>query len=205
LICYSSSAGYAYFDAVSVQPYVAVLTVNITWNGPYASVSLINNSTTFDVYVSPFNLRGQIIRLYNQQNVRIQDTPANYAEYGDRPLSYSMPYSDNVNFANDMANHWLSMWHLPTSIPQYIEFIANNDTTQMAAAVSLDIGSRFTAAETVTLPSSDWCIVGIDMTVESGSKLTVRYYVEPVSLLPMCILDNATYDILDSVVCLVGF
>ena len=184
----------------------ASLTVGVAWNAPYAVVTLTNLSNSFDVFVNPFNLRGQIIRLYNKQDVRVLEPSApNLAKYGDRPLSYPMYYQSNINFANDMANHWFSMWHLPASVPQYIEFIANNDTTQMAAAVSLDIGSRFTAVETVTGISADYCIVGIDLTIESGSKLTVRYYVESVNLLPMCILDDAYFDILDSPQCLVGF
>jgi hypothetical protein len=184
---------------------VASLTVGVVFNASYAVNTLTNLSTNFDVYVNPFNLRGQIIRLYNKQDVRIQDTAGNFQKYGDRPLSYPMYYQSNINFANDMANHWFGMWHLPAATPQYIEFIANNDTTQMAAAVSLDIGSRFTAIETVTGISADYCIVGIDMTIKEGAFLTVRYYVEPVGLLPYCILDDAYYDILDSPQCLVGF
>ena len=75
----------------------------------------------------------------------------------------------------------------------------------MAAAVTLDIGSRFTAVEIVTGINADWCIVGIDMTITEAFELKVRWYVEPVSLLPICILNDAYFGILDSPQCRVGF
>jgi hypothetical protein len=177
---------------------VAYLTVTVTWNASYASIVLTNLSTSFDIFVNPFVLRARIIRLYNQQDARIRDTAPNYAQYGVRPLSYPMYYQDDVNFATDMANHWFSMWHLPTSIPQYVEFIANNDTAQMAAAVSLDIGDKITISEAVTGVNSDYNIMGVEMTIANGSTLTVRYYLEPANLVPQFILDDSTYGVLDT-------
>jgi len=183
----------------------ASLTITVTWYANYAKVELTNASASFDIFVMPFNLRGRIIRLYNSMTARVQDSVANYQKYGVRPLSYPMYYQSNINFANDMANHWFGMWHLPVAVPQFVEFIANWDTTLMAAAVSLDIGSRFTVVETVTGITADFCIMGIDLSIKDGSLLTVRYYTEPVNLSPACILNDAVYGVLDSTYCRIGF
>jgi hypothetical protein len=183
----------------------SALTITVTWWAAYATVSILNTSTAQDAYVLPFILRGKIIRIYNPLTSRIQDTTGNYQKYGRSPLSYSMPYQSNLNFANDMANHWFGMWHLPSDIPPYFEFVANEDATTMTGALTVDLGSRFTGIEVVTGVSTDYCVMGIDLTLEEGAKLTLRYYPEPVNLIPACILNDAVYGVLDSVNCRVGF
>lgn len=183
----------------------ASLSITVTWYAGYAKVVFTNLSATFDVFVMPFKLRGRIIRIYNAVSFRVEDTAANYQKYGRRPLSYPMYYQSNINFANDMANHWFNMWHLPTAIPQWIEFSANHNATFAAAAVALDIGGRFTAVEPVTGVSTDFCIMGIDLSIIERTQLIMRYYVEPVNLTPMLILDDAIYGVLDSNEARVGF
>ena len=187
----------------------ADLQVTVTWYASYAKVDLLNLSSAYDIFVNPLKLRGILIRLYNTINIRVQDTVGNQQKYGIHTLDYPMAYQNNPNFAQDMANHWFNIWHDPTQakfvVPKYIEYLANYDTSFMTAAVTLDIGSRFTASETVSGISSDYCVMGIEMTITEGAFLKVRYYVEPVNLTPACILDDAIYGVLDSVNCRVGF
>ena len=184
------------------------LTVAVTWYAAYASVVLTNNSSQ-NIFVLPFNLRGTIIRLYNQMDVRVTDTTTALAKYGDIVLQYSMPYQSSQSVATDMANHWLSTWHNPVALPEHHEYYANRNATMATGAVTLDIGNRYTATEPVTGINKDYNIMGIDITISaaSGGNPTVlmRYYPEPTNLVANFILDDAVYGVLDTGPGVLGF
>ena len=192
----------------AVQDANSSLTITVTWYASYATVLFTNNASK-TIYLQPFNLRGQIIRLYNQVDVNVKDSGANLANYGDNVLQYSMYYQSSQSVANDMANHWLNMWHLPVPVSEYHEYYANRNATTAAAAVTLDIGNRYTATESVTGINQDYNIMGIDITIQaaSGGNPTVlmRYYPEPTNLIPNFILDDATFGVLDTGVGVLGF
>jgi hypothetical protein len=173
----------------------------IYWYNSYASV-IFNNSSASTLFVKPFVLRGIIMRGYNQIDIRVLDTAPNLAAYGDLTLNYSMYYQPDPNVATDMANHWFTMWHLPVPVSEYHEYYANRTTTTAAASIALDIGSRYTAVESVTGINTDFNIMGIDITIQAGADgnplVLMRYYPEPTNLVPGFILDDTTFGVLDT-------
>jgi hypothetical protein len=192
----------------AVQDANASLSIAVTWYASYALVVFTDNASK-TIFINPFVLRGTIMRLYNQIDVRVMDTAPNIAKYGDNVLQYSMYYQSSQSVANDMANHWLSMWHLPIPVSEYHEYYANRNATTAAAAVTLDIGNRYTATESVTGINQDYNIMGIDITIQAAANgyptVLMRYYPEPANSTPSFILDDAVYGVLDTGIGVLAF
>jgi hypothetical protein len=143
----------------------ANLTVTVnTWGGNTANITLANSAAvTGHVWVQ---LRGKIIRQY--EPFIFTCTYAGKADYGDRVLTYSMPYQDSVNTIQAFTNQILYMVQYPYSNVDNIEFIASKDGTLMTAGMVLDVGSRITASETVSGINTDFYVNKYSLIFEPG-------------------------------------
>jgi hypothetical protein len=150
----------------------ANLTIVVTWGGNTASVSLTNTAAVTG-YINLLQLRGKLIRLYDPAEVVKTDSTSKLA-YGDRSLSYSLPYQDNVNTVEAFSTELLAKLKDQYSTVDGLEFIANSTSTLMGYAMSLDVGLRITASETVTgIAAIDFFVNSYDLTIEAG-KLTCK-------------------------------
>jgi hypothetical protein len=125
----------------------ANLTVTVnTWGGNTANVTLTNSAAvTGHVWVQ---LRGKIIRQY--EPIIVTKTFPLQINYGDRVLTYSMPYQDSLNTVDAFTQELMYMTANPMSHIDSMEFIASKDSTLMGYAMVMDIGSRITISETVS-------------------------------------------------------
>lgn len=148
------------------------LTVTPTWGGNTASIQLVNSSALTG-YINLLQLRGKIIRLYDPAE-SISTDATSKAAYGDRTLAIALPYLDNINTVAAFSTELLARLKDPFSTVDSLEFIANYNSTLMAAAVTFDVGSRFTMSETVTgFSTDDFFVNTYELTIEPG-KLTCK-------------------------------
>jgi hypothetical protein len=144
-------------------------TVN-TWGGNTANVTLTNGAAvTGHVWIQ---LRGKIIRQYEPAISTKTDATSKTA-YGDRALTYTMPYQDSVATVEAFALTLLSQKKDPHSNVDSLEFVANKTDTLMGYAMALDVGSRITVTETVSGISSDFFVNKYSLTIEPG-KITCK-------------------------------
>jgi hypothetical protein len=143
----------------------ANLTVTVnSWGGNTANITLVSNATRTG-YVDLLQLRGHIIRTYEPVISTKTDVASNTA-YGDRALTYTMPYQNSIAMVEAFATTLLSQKKDPHSNVDGTEFPANKNDTLMALAMAADVGKRFTLSETVSGISSDFFINKYTLTLE---------------------------------------
>jgi hypothetical protein len=126
----------------------ANLTVTVnTWGGNTANITLTNSAAvTGHVW---FQLRGKIIRMY-EPVISTKTYSASKLLYGDRILTYSMPYQDSVNTVDAFSQELLNMYNNPSSHVDSMEFVVNNTNTLMTYAMVIDVGAYIAITEPIS-------------------------------------------------------
>ena len=137
-----------------------------TWGGNMANVTLTNGAAVTG-YINICQLRGKIIRLYDPVIATKTDETSKSA-YGDRALTYVLPYQDSINVIDAFAATMLDAKKDPHSDIDSLEFVANKNDTLMKAAMTIDVGSRITIAETVSGISTDFFVNKYSLVFEPG-------------------------------------
>jgi len=150
-------------------------TVTMGWGANSATVQ-IDNDAGIMMYVNLFYLVGDALLMYDPSVYTKTDT-ASQEEHGDRVLSYSMQYQDNPNVGRDFGNFFLDKFKDPVNAIVGVEFIANNSSALMLAAMQGDIGDRIKIIETVTGISTEYFINAVEHKIKSGI-LRVRWMLD---------------------------
>lgn len=153
-------------------------TVN-TWGGNTANVTLLNGAAVTG-YVGICKLRGKIIRLYDPVVITKINTTSQIA-YGDKSLTHTAPYQDNVNVLDAFATDMLNKYYVPISDLESLSFVANTSAALMAAAMAIDVGSVITVIETVTGISANFAVNKYGLTIEHGRIICTLENLEKLS------------------------
>ena len=174
----------------------ANLSILVEWGGNTAEVTLTNTSASTG-YVNLFQLRGRGIYHYDPITTTRENEGSKYA-YGDKELSFNLPYQGNVNTARDFATDILKRHFRPISDVSSVRFFANRSSALMTAALTCVIGDRVTINETVTGINSDFYINSVQYQVNPGGLLEVNWLLEPASVSQLWILDDLVLSILET-------
>lgn len=132
----------------------------------------VQNTGTSTGYLNLFQLRGYGIYPYNSYTVEV-------GSGGLRVGKLDMPYQDNPNTADAVANYLQSIASDNTRRGVRIRVTANKSAAAMAFALTGNISTRWTVAETLTGLSGDHFVNGRKRTMSLGNLLTVEALMVP--------------------------
>jgi hypothetical protein len=119
-------------------------------------------------YLNLFQLRGLGIYPYNPYTVSV-------GTGGLRVQSFDMPYQNDPQIADDIANLLQAMTSGHTKPPIRVKFHANKSDGLMTAAMLGNISSRWHITETQTGINGDYFINGRKHTLSPGNRLDVEW------------------------------
>lgn len=140
--------------------YNASLTVTFSIGSNSVSAQL-ENTIGYKGYVTKMQARGTKLTMYNKVESIAEDATS-IAEYGERTITYNMPYQQNENLGSAVADELLRRHKDPTTQANGMRFAANRNTTFMGYALTLGIGDRITISETMTGINTDYYINSIE-------------------------------------------
>jgi len=152
------------------------LTISMSAGADSVELTLSNANTTRKGYVWA-QVRGKSITLWNKVEVIAEDA-VSQDTYGERTISFVMPYQTDPGVAQIAANEIIRRYKNPQTQIQSVEFNANRSATYMGYALTLGIGDRITVTESITGISDDYFINGVSYTLSSGNILNVTYVLE---------------------------
>jgi hypothetical protein len=137
----------------------------------------VENTAAVKGYVNHLQVRGYKVTLFDKLESVASDATS-ISTYGERAITYNMPYQNSTVFGESLANEILRRYKDPVTDVSGMDFFANRSTTFMSYALTLGIGSRVTIAETVTGINSDYFINGFDYELKKGGVLQVNWILE---------------------------
>jgi hypothetical protein len=159
----------------------------------------LTNSAAVKGFINLLGVRGYAVKVFNRVESVSEDSTS-IAAYGERTITYSMPYQSNSAIGAAFADEIVRRYKDPGTSVSGVTFIANTSTTLMGYALTFSIGSRVTVAETVTGINTQFFINGFEMELLPGNILQVTYNLEQNFSFGTTywILEDATYGVLDS-------
>ncbi|HBU28929.1 MAG TPA: hypothetical protein DEB56_04060 [Thiobacillus sp.] len=157
------------------------------------------NTALGPLYFTDFQVRGQAIVSYDDQNVTYESYSSTVS-YGSRLMDYSIPLATTKEFADGLAGWLLAQFSVPKYRVQSISF-RNIDAIGAVNLYSLVIGDVVSITEpTTSVSAAAHMIVGITDMISAGGLQTDRTF----TLLSFdghqyFTLDDATYGVIDSV------
>lgn len=143
-------------------------------------------------------IRGKGVYQYDAQEAKAADADSQ-RRHGSRILTYSIPYQDNFNTAQDFTDVMLARGKDPFTDVTGASFYAGAEAELETAALNLDIGDRISLIENATGLSGDFFINSVQYDWLRTGDLKVTYGLERVLLYtPAGILDDPVFGLLDT-------
>lgn len=155
---------------VSVTGFASTAKIEIT-NGAAVSVYLVDSAGV------PFlQVKGRGV--YDYAPITAESYTA--STYADRTLAIDLPYQDDGNIAQGVADFLKLLWAITTRKAKRVRINPQESNTLMLAALQREIGDQITLSETMTgLSSVDCSIVGVEFEVAQPAWLTCRWVLAP--------------------------
>lgn len=152
----------------------ASLTITLT-KGTDSSLCSVTNAASVSGYINKFNLRAYAIRTNDPLTLK--------AGSGDIVLKYEMPYEDNSNVAQGIADYLYSKLKRSANYTRVkkITFMANYDATHMLAALTGWPSTRWTIEEDQTGITGDWFVNGGRRKLGIGGRIDMEWAITPAS------------------------
>lgn len=162
----------------------------------------LTNTSGATIYVTKLQIRGKGV--YDNAPITVEKFVAR--PYGDRPLRLDLRYQHNTTIAKDLADYHYALYGNLAGSVSAITFMATADDTLLGQALEREIGDVITLSEEMTgLVNARVVIRGIEWSVAPGPVAMVTWYLSPMLVGSVFILDDATYGVLDSVVAALGY
>jgi hypothetical protein len=162
-------------------------------------MATVTNSAAVKGYVNLLQIRGFAVRMFDNIDSISSDTTSITA-YGERTISYSMPYQNQTAVGQAFADELLRRHKDAKTHIQSVSFYANRNSTLMGYALTLGIGARVTITETATGVDTQFFVNGYNYELQAGNVLNVTWNLERnySSGVAYWILGDTTYGILGS-------
>lgn len=155
----------------------SVLLSDINFGANSMTLTVTNGHTTKSVFSSLFQVRGYGIYLYDKVETILQDDDS-IAAYGERPLTYAVPYLYSAEFTNGLAGQILTDYADPFSNVESAKFEANKSAALMTAAVTGDIHQKVTLVEAVSGISQGFLIAGLEYAITGPQELECTWLLD---------------------------
>ncbi len=165
--------------------------------GANALSAVVQNTGTVVGYVNAIQIRGYAIKTAEKIGSIAQDSTS-INTYGEKSLTFNMPYQSNAAFGQAVANEIVRRYKDPATNISGVTFIANRSSTLMGYALTCGIGCRVTITETATGVNTDFFINGFDYELLPGNILRVTWILERAfNFVNYFKIDDATYGQID--------
>jgi hypothetical protein len=121
----------------------------------------ITNGDAAAVSMTTLQCRGKGV--YRDADLTLESTSSQ--PYGQRPVSIDLPYQNDPNVAQDLADYLLAQYESPASQAQSMTFNPHADPAAMVAALTGTYGDRVHVQETVTGLNADLFLQGMQLVV----------------------------------------
>jgi hypothetical protein len=144
-------------------------TVTASYTGNGVRFTIVNTGATAG-YITKLQCRG--LGIYRFTAVIERDVPD--VDYGHRVMQVDMPYQNNVNTGNDVADYLTNVQSRSLSRVRSVTFCANKTSTLLGAMLAIEPGKRVSITETMT---------GLDLTefLVTGVRLEITQAAEPIA------------------------
>lgn len=175
------------------------LTTDLSVTATYFAATVkyvLTNTGASTGYITHLQARGKGLYDYGPELSVAEDTSLQ-ATQGLRVLPVDMPYQENRNNGQGAAEYLLSLYSDAQEQVDSITFIANRSSTFLTAALSGEISTRLTLAETVTGVSSSgnsWFINAVEFDVRpviGGVRIVCTWTLAPGNPVEAWILETA--------------
>jgi hypothetical protein len=167
-----------------------------------AQFAITNNHPTATAYITKRQLRGKGI--YDSDPVTFESYIAE--SYGDRALPIDLAYQTDGVIAQSFADYIAQLYSNQANQADELLLNPQRSDALLTQALTRDLGDLVTESETMTgLSSALLAIVGIDMTIQPGNILEVRYLVAYAGNGLAFIFDDATHGVFDSAASPLGY
>lgn len=158
-----------------------VMTVTASFGANSALLTIINGGavSAYSGGKELFQLRGRGVYLYDPV-VAIHADPASGTTYGNRSISYDLPYESDINIGDAFSAEILSRYKSPISNIESVSFSANRSTTLQDYAALRDIGDRISLVETLTGINSQFFINSVEYEYAAPGILFINWLLEPI-------------------------
>lgn len=142
----------------------------LTDYGPKANYHL-TNSDGGSVFMTILNVYGKAVRDPGPQTIEYTIVQP----YGERVQDINLKFQNDSVITSDAAHYLANIYSTLTDLIDSVGFIANNDTTNMVAALSFEPGTAITVTETVSGVSLKAIIMAIRLLFDKNGFLTCRW------------------------------
>lgn len=174
----------------------ADFTVSASYTGNGVRFTIVNNGGVA-AYITKLQARGNGI--YRFTAVIERDVP-NVA-YGHRVMQVEMPYQNNVNTGNDVADYLTNVLSKSLSRVRSISFYANANATLLGAMLVGEPGRRFSITEEMTgLNATEFIINGVRLEIRQASRglgIWCTWYPKPADMQRYWVMDQLGADALE--------
>ena len=169
------------------------------------SISVIlTNSAAVRGYVNLLQVRGYAVRVFDKVE-SLQSDSTSITAYGEKTLTFNMPYQNNAAFGAAVATEVLRRYKDPNTQIGGVTFLTKT-AALMTYALTVGIGSRVTITETVTGVSDAFYINGFDYEMPFKNILRVTWMLERAyNDTPYFTIDHVTYGEIDGAYTLAPF
>jgi hypothetical protein len=172
----------------------ALLTVVADFRASLAIVS-VTNTDPGAVFLTKLQGRGRGVydgAPVTAETILVQD-------YGQRVLEHDMPYQDDFNIAQSLANYLAAQYQSLTNRATSVSFNPHQNAVLALAAMELEPGSRLTITERITaLSVAPQRVQRVSLTLSSPLRLRASYTVTPAFVTDAWILEDAEKSILET-------
>jgi hypothetical protein len=121
--------------------------------------------------------QGTAVRVYDPVISFVSDA-SSIAIHGKHTLNLDMKLQDDPTVATAFITTMLNQFKDPVTRAEVLPYYANRSPELLAAFLYMDIGSRFTAVESVSGVSGDYFINGVDFTILPGEIIMFSWNVK---------------------------
>jgi hypothetical protein len=150
------------------------LTANLNVGTPeYGTNEIIytlQNTGISNGYITKLQARGTAIRAYDPV-ISFSQGSVSIDTHGKYVLDLDLQYQDDPTISNAYITTLLNQYQNPVTRCEYLKLCANTDNDRMQAFLYMDIGDRFTLAETISGVDGDYFINGVDFEIYANNNI----------------------------------
>lgn len=153
-----------------------------------ASIAFTNNGLP-TAYLTTLQVRGKAVQDRYELAVTSRDAQS-IRKYGERDLTYDMPYEDRLDMAKGVAEWIDHIYGAPMTFLSEIVIKANKSDTLMTQALVREPGDRIEITEAMSgIATGDYFINGVRANIRAGQLMNVSWTLAPAGQLEAWILE----------------
>jgi len=161
--------------------------------GAHSMAVALTNTSSKTGYLNDFQIKGRGIYTDSPILIEVRDQDSIDAGAGERRLQLDLEQISDIQVGKNYAGWTLGVLSLPHINVRRIVFLANQTSALAAAALAVEVSTRFTLIESLTGLSEDFFVQRLKYT-QSGTALLVEILAVPARVYLSWIWDSSTWN-----------